>query len=230
MKQVSCGGSNTFFLTSDGELLGCGIGEYGRLGTGSTSDATVPTPLDALVNETITQVSAGHSHALALTAEGKFFSWGRNDMGQLGHADSYMDIYSMEGLPRVVESAALTGRTVCKVSAGNGRSLCVTTDGDLFVWGKGLSHVPTLIDRALFGGMRVVQAFCAGDVSYACTAVLTEDGALWTMGNAKSRLLGFKGASGRQLTPHKIEMPWGKNIVRYVGVGMSRHMAAIVEI
>lgn len=36
---------------------------------------------------------------------GKIYGWGRNQSGQLGQADSYMDIYSMEDFPRVIEAS-----------------------------------------------------------------------------------------------------------------------------
>lgn len=56
---VQCGDKHTLILTEDGEVLACGVGEYGRLGTGSTSDALVPVTLEALLEEDIVQVSAG---------------------------------------------------------------------------------------------------------------------------------------------------------------------------
>ena len=39
--QVACGSNHTIILTDDGEVLTCGLGEYGRLGTGSTSGMLV---------------------------------------------------------------------------------------------------------------------------------------------------------------------------------------------
>ena len=49
-------------------MLSSGIGEFGRLGTGSVSDAHIPMSLDVLEDETIIQVVAGTSHSLALSA------------------------------------------------------------------------------------------------------------------------------------------------------------------
>ena len=89
-KQVSCGGKHTLILTDDGEVLSFGVGEYGRLGTGSNDDALVPMPLDNLAEEEVTHIAAGFDHSLILTKDGKIFTWGRNNLGQLGHSDSYI--------------------------------------------------------------------------------------------------------------------------------------------
>ena len=75
--QVSLGNSHSLFLTEDGEILSCGIDDYGRLGTGASSNATVPAPLTELVDDTIVQVAAGNAHSIALTDDGKIFTWGR---------------------------------------------------------------------------------------------------------------------------------------------------------
>ena len=80
--QAVCGGRHTVFRSFDGELLSCGVGEYGRLGVGSTFDALVPTPLDSLIEEDIVQVAAGSSHTLALAKSGSLYVWGRNDYGK----------------------------------------------------------------------------------------------------------------------------------------------------
>ena len=83
--QVVCGARHTVFRSFDGELLSCGVGEYGRLGVGSTFDALVPTPLDSLLEEDIVEVAAGSSHTLALAKSGSLYVWGRNDYGNNTH-------------------------------------------------------------------------------------------------------------------------------------------------
>jgi E3 ubiquitin-protein ligase HERC4 len=53
---ISLGNQHTLYLTEDGGVLSSGIDDYGRLGTGASSNATTPQPLLELVDETITQV------------------------------------------------------------------------------------------------------------------------------------------------------------------------------
>ena len=231
IKSVSCGNSHTIFLTTDGEVLSCGVGEYGRLGTGSSSNSTTPSSLASLINETIVQVAAGNSHSIALDKNGNMYTWGRNDAGQLGHSDTFIDIYSIEELPRMIESPALKGQTVCHVAAGNRRCAAVTHEGNLFVWGNKLQHIPTRVDPGAFGNLKVVYAACGGNSSSSCTAIITEDGSLWTMGDANSKILGWKGAKGHQTSPIKIgHGAWGTRRVLDIAGGLGCHLAAIVEI
>lgn len=233
IKSVSCGNSHTIFLTTDGEVLSCGVGEYGRLGTGSSSNSTTPSSLSSLLNETIVQVAAGNSHSIALDKNGNMYTWGRNDAGQLGHSDTFIDIYSIEELPRMIESPALKGQTVCHVAAGNRRCAAVTHEGNLFVWGNKLQHIPTRVDPGAFGNLKVVYAACGGNSSNSCTAIITEDGSLWTMGDANSKILGWKVAKGHQTSPIKIGHGaggWGTRRVNTIAGGLGCHLAAIVEI
>eukprot|EP00286_Rhodomonas_abbreviata_P008936 CAMPEP_0181341618 /NCGR_PEP_ID=MMETSP1101-20121128/30519_1 /TAXON_ID=46948 /ORGANISM="Rhodomonas abbreviata, Strain Caron Lab Isolate" /LENGTH=72 /DNA_ID=CAMNT_0023452933 /DNA_START=22 /DNA_END=237 /DNA_ORIENTATION=- len=72
---------------------------------------------------------------MALSASGAIYTWGRNNTGQLGHSDSYIDIYSMEDFPRVVDMESIKGAeneealaeagklgAFTQIAAGNGRS------------------------------------------------------------------------------------------------------------
>lgn len=86
--QVVCGSKHTLFLTDDGEVLACGVGDYGLLGTGSSGSVPVPQRLEKFDEVDVVQIAAGESHNLALTANGAVYSWGRNDNGQLGFRDS----------------------------------------------------------------------------------------------------------------------------------------------
>lgn len=233
-KSVCCGSQHTHILTVDGEVLSCGVGELGRLGTGSNSDCLVPEPLDTLTDEDIVQVATGSSHSLALTVDGRVFCWGRNDHGQLGVADSFMDMYSMEAFPRHLEAEeAFEGLKIAQVACGKGRSAVIAEDGSLFLWGSKMQHVPTKIPGALFNGYKVVSVVCGGEAGRSCTAVLTEDGGLWTFGDARSRLLGRGGVSNavvfRELPTPEVVPMFKSRKVYSVAAGLGQHMCAIVS-
>ena len=85
------GGSKTLFVVSqDGKVYACGEGTSGRLGTGAMADAPSPKVLVDLSMYVVRKVAvnAGGRHAMALTADGKVFSWGDGEFGQLGHGDN----------------------------------------------------------------------------------------------------------------------------------------------
>ncbi len=187
-------------MTTDGEILACGSGEYGRLGTGSSTDELVPVTLESLVSEDIVEIAAGHSHALARTADGKVYCWGRNDMGQLGLEDSFIDIYSMEDIPRVISSKFFASETeskniidsskIIKIAAGWGRSAAITSDGRVYVWGHRVSHIPKLVPMP--NSLRATNIACGGEISKACVLITSEDGNVWSMGFESSHSLGIE--------------------------------------
>lgn len=226
---VSCGEQHTIILTVDGEVLTMGVGEYGRLGTGSSSDINVPTSVDALENEEIVQVAAGSNHSLALSASGKIFSWGRNDMGQLGHKDSLIDIYSLESVPKVIESEVLksSGIIIKSIAAATCRSAALSQCGKVFIWGSKLNHVPTLVEPSFFGGLKVIKLVCGGEFKKSTTTVITEDNTVWSFGDGKSQMLGVEGISGKHPTPIRIPMLSDKNTLDIFS-GPGQHMFAVV--
>lgn len=243
-KQVSCGGKHTLILTDDGEVLSFGVGEYGRLGTGSNDDAAVPTPLEVLANEDIVQVATGLDHSLALSATGNIYTWGRNNFGQLGLSDSFIDIYSMEDFPRLIEQDSIVDPEdevptnaepvlFTQISAGNGRSAAITTDGQLYVWGSRISHMPKLFDRnvGLFDGMKCKKVSCGGDSGKAVVSVITEDDSLYTFGDASSKMLGIAGKRGKEPIPAKVQSlsADGRQVVDICN-GFGMHSFAFVRV
>lgn len=242
---MALGEHHTVILTDDGEVLSCGVGEYGRQGTGSTSDALVPTTVEALEDDEIVQVAAGFDHTLVLNSKGAIYSWGRNQSGQLGHSDSYIDIYSMEDFPRLIDAESINNGEnaealaadgeiptnapiFSQVACGSGRSAAVTTDGHLYIWGARVSHQPKLIAKSLFNGHRVVKVACGGELGKSAFAVITEDDSLWMIGDASSKLLGSAGLSGRYPVPRLV--PSLVNKVVDVSCGFGQHMAAFVKV
>ncbi len=87
-QQVVGGSKTVFVVTFSGKAYACGESTKGRLGLGQvTGNISVPRHIEALAS-TIVKTIAVHSggrHAIALTTEGKVFSWGEGEEGQLGH-------------------------------------------------------------------------------------------------------------------------------------------------
>ncbi|KEH17300.1 putative regulator of chromosome condensation 1/beta-lactamase-inhibitor protein II [Medicago truncatula] len=84
---IAAGGWHSTALTDDGEVYGWGRGEHGRLGFGDSdkSSKMLPQRVQLLAGEDIVQVSCGGTHSVALTRDGRIFSFGRGDHGRLGY-------------------------------------------------------------------------------------------------------------------------------------------------
>ncbi|MEU1086707.1 Ig-like domain repeat protein [Streptomyces sp. NPDC005892] len=125
---IDSGDDFVLALTSAGDVLAWGYNEWGQLGNGTTgTDSNVPVEVDLPAGATVTEISAGAGHALALTSAGEVLSWGDNDLGQLGDGTT-----TSRDEPAAVDLPAGTARTI---AAGDDHSLALSSTGSTLAWG-----------------------------------------------------------------------------------------------
>ncbi|XP_048243824.1 E3 ubiquitin-protein ligase HERC2-like isoform X1 [Haliotis rufescens] len=210
------GGEQTLFaVTADGKVYGTGYGAGGRLGIGGTESVSTPTLLESIQHVFIKKVAvnSGGKHCLALSSEGEVYSWGEGEDGKLGHGNR-----SPCDRPRVIES--LRGKEVIDISAGGAHSACITSNGELYTWGKGrygrLGHGdsedqprPRLVET--LKTTRVTDVACgSGDAQSLC---ITEDDCVWSWGDGDYGKLGRGGSDGCKV-PVKIESLQGLGVIK----------------
>eukprot|EP00668_Euglena_longa_P046264 GGOE01061948.1.p1 GENE.GGOE01061948.1~~GGOE01061948.1.p1 ORF type:complete len:436 (-),score=102.27 GGOE01061948.1:384-1637(-) len=168
-----------------------GSGWNGRTGHNSRALQRQPTHLKFVDDCNVTKLAGKAKHMLALAEDGRVFAWGCNDWGQLGLGadqpsflsqlyDHHMPM-QVQGLPPVVS-----------IDAGWRTSAAIDEEGQVWVWGcnsaKQLSeackgnHSAVPIQLPWFGrkvGLSAKQVSLGHDH----TAVLDEDGMLWTWGS-----------------------------------------------
>jgi alpha-tubulin suppressor-like RCC1 family protein len=165
----------------------------------------------------VRSVAAGYIHTLALSWDGRVYSWGDNHSGQLGHGDLVT-----RPSPALVE--ALDG--VSGVSAKSHHSLALTQSGVVFGWGEALLHAShdSALPQAVegFGEVRVLGVSSAWSGAFA----IGEAGELFSWGSGGG---GHLGHGDRQ------HQPWSKRVEALRGVRMSavsvglRHSVAMAE-
>ena len=90
-KKIVCGQNCSFVIQSNGVVMACGEGSYGRLGQGNSDDLYQLTPISGLQGYIITDISTSvgsDGHSMAVAESGEVFSWGDGDYGKLGHGNS----------------------------------------------------------------------------------------------------------------------------------------------
>ncbi|XP_042036401.1 protein RCC2-like [Salvia splendens] len=116
-----------------GELLFCGTTSWeamGRRRTTPEENLASPTRLRPLMGVDIRFVASGcvSCHCVALDVNGRCYTWGRNEKGQLGHGD-----YIQRDRPTFVSQ--LSKHNIVRAGAGRSHSVVVTADGLSFAFG-----------------------------------------------------------------------------------------------
>ncbi|MGL4399354.1 MAG: cadherin-like beta sandwich domain-containing protein [Luteolibacter sp.] len=194
------------------DLNAWGSGSNGRLGNGGTAPSKVPVDVLAtglLSGKTVTSVSAGDQHSLALCSDGTLAAWGSNASGQLGNS-----FLSDSSVPIAVgSSGVLAGKDVIAVSAGGVHSLALCSDGTVVSWGGNSNGqlgdgtyisrvVPVnLIQTGLLAGKKVVAISAGNQHSLA----LCSDGQVVAWGRNFAGILGTGSTGGSQTQPVAVD-------------------------
>ena len=89
---VQSGLNHVIVLTKKGNIFAFGDNRNGQLGDGLFQSIANPTvPIQQLRHRPIISISCGSEYTIAMTITGNLYSWGRNNVGQLG--DQYYYYY-----------------------------------------------------------------------------------------------------------------------------------------
>ncbi len=130
---LATGARTHALFDSHGTVYGCGSGDAGELGNGSTTSTSKPTPVLGLPSGVkISALTSSWEGSGALLANGEYYNWGYNAAGQLGDGST-----TNSALPDKVELPA----PVIEVSQGgsganNGQTIAVLRDGSVWAWGS----------------------------------------------------------------------------------------------
>lgn len=149
--QVSACGFHTACLTDNGELYTWGEGKFGRLGHSTESNCHTPRLVETMLGKNPRQVSCGGFHSAVVTEDGRLYTFGGGEHGQLGHNDRVNKLK-----PTLVQ--ALEGIFVTQITCGWSHSVALTAKGRIYTWGNSdhgkLGHgsgrkvsVPQLVEK-----------------------------------------------------------------------------------
>lgn len=128
---LSAGESYSFaFASADEDIaFSWGGNNLGELGNGTNAGTGIPALVPSVDGVTFSEVSSGSFHTVAVGSDGRGYSWGDNQYGQLGDGTEVArNGPVLISLPGDVEFA--------QVSAGRSYSLALGKDGNLYAWGN----------------------------------------------------------------------------------------------
>ena len=181
VRRVGAGAYHLLVITVEGTSGGgvlwtCGLNNYGQLGLGDIEPRHELTCVSVLTGERVEDADGGMHHSVCLTSDGKVFSFGRGDSGQLGVTDECEVGYCEENPVKVALPGAKGIAT--SVSCGANHNFIITNKNEVYSWGYGdmmaLGHgrdrdenIPKLmkIDEKKFPGATVVTASGGGQHS-----------------------------------------------------------------
>ena len=140
--EITAGQYHTAAITSEGRIFTWGSNGYGQLGDGTIINRETPTEITSNFNlnesETVIEITAGNYHTAIITSEGRAFTWGRNENGQLGDGTSNTDAHPM---PTEITSNFILNaeEIVLTITAEYYHTAAITSQGRVFTWGYNIS-------------------------------------------------------------------------------------------
>jgi alpha-tubulin suppressor-like RCC1 family protein len=126
---IAPGFKHTVALSSNGDLFAFGDNYHGQLGQGHDKDSSFGRVYKVKL-PTITYVSSGNDHCIAIDVDGALYSWGNGRCGQLGFGNK-SDKFS----PSKVDLSFKVGQISCGVC----NSFVISTSGIVYACGSNYS-------------------------------------------------------------------------------------------
>ena len=190
---IGCGIDHSFVVEKNKEdVWTWGPNRFGETGVREANDSNkvvivspVRVPKLSLNGDTVSTITGGSHHSVAITTNGKLLVWGRLDGHQLGmDPNSFPDaelVKDSSGRPRILiqptELPTTAIGTAKFVAVGHDHNIAINTAGEAYSWGFNFNHQcgqgassddidePTHIENAAVRNRELAWAGCGGEFS-----------------------------------------------------------------
>ncbi|NXK63567.1 RPGR regulator, partial [Sylvietta virens] len=188
IKQLSAGSYTSAAVTEDGQLFMWGDNSEGQIGLASEASVSVPCKVD--IGKPVSFVSCGYYHSALITGDGELYTFGEPVNGKLG---LFPEQLKNNRVPQPVLGIM---EKVNKVACG-GEHTVVLTGTDVYTFGLGqygqLGHGTFVFESSVPKPVKHLKKHKICNIS--CgenhTAVIAENGLMFTFGDGRHGKLGF---------------------------------------
>ncbi|NWR20694.1 RPGR regulator, partial [Emberiza fucata] len=188
IKQLSAGSYTSAAVTEDGQLFVWGDNSEGQIGLASEASVRVPCKVD--IGKPVSFVSCGYYHSALITGDGELYTFGEAVNGKLG---LFPEQLKNNRVPQPVLGIM---EKVNKVACG-GEHTVVLTETDVYTFGLGqygqLGHGTFVFESSVPKPVKRLKRHKICNI--ACgenhTAVIAENGLMFTFGDGRHGKLGF---------------------------------------
>jgi alpha-tubulin suppressor-like RCC1 family protein len=198
---IDAGAAHSLALQSNGYVWSWGKNSYGQLGNGTSGQETSESkPLIIADFGNCVAIAAGHAHSVALKNDGTVFTWGFNNLGQLGDQSNLN-----KNVPVAVPGMA----NVIAIAAGDTHTVALKNDGTVWTWGD--NAYGQLGDGTIVPKNTPVRVLDISNVigiaaGYGHTLALRNDGTVWGWGFNEYGQLGDNNLTQKQTRPVKADI------------------------
>uniref|UniRef100_A0A8D2NI52 X-linked retinitis pigmentosa GTPase regulator n=1 Tax=Zonotrichia albicollis TaxID=44394 RepID=A0A8D2NI52_ZONAL len=188
IKQLSAGSYTSAAVTEDGQLFVWGDNSEGQIGLANEASVCVPCKVD--IGKPVSFVSCGYYHSALITGDGELYTFGEAVNGKLG---LFPEQLKNNRVPQPVLGIM---EKVNKVACG-GEHTVVLTETDVYTFGLGqygqLGHGTFVFESSVPKPVKRLKRHKICNI--ACgenhTAVIAENGLMFTFGDGRHGKLGF---------------------------------------
>ncbi|AMC94164.1 hypothetical protein AOC36_09230 [Erysipelothrix larvae] len=193
IKYVEQGYYNGYAISEDNQLYAWGRGLYGLNLESTSEDSKTPINVTQKLPSTLSvsdikEIEAGEKHTYILTQDGNVYSWGLNELGQLGHNN-----LTALTTPTLIEYFPDNNITVERIIAGMRYGIAVDSNGVAYAWGENVSYaygeghttVPIVISRSIGDNIVSMGAY------YNHSVLINDKGEMYVIGSNNYGKLGL---------------------------------------
>lgn len=190
--KVAAGDRHTCALTDTKRLYCWGDNFHGQLGTGDTTNVSLPVDITnngSLKGKVVSKIYAGGFHTCAISNDDTIHCWGSNEYGQLGDGTTTTNFNPVE----ITDRGSLAGKTVNDLALGTHSTCAGSQDGIAHCWGRNnygqlgngsMTDVSTPIATANTGSLlnKSIASIAAG-YGHACAVAYDDTVHCWGRNN-----------------------------------------------